>query len=279
MWKMKRIIWKINKRAWILAILLVFPCPGCESPYSFFYDALPGDDLSMARQAHAHRDWPLAERLLGRYLREEQNSEKRWPAWELLLETLNGANPEPRASLECLEAMLIEYEQDEPRVAEILIKMGKYNEGLHHYDKAASAWSAYIELDLLSPMEKVNGLRNLARAQLAQRHFEAAEETLQQCLGLPLPDSKKTWCMLDLADASMSRGEYQEAADLCQQILDSEPDELIIGQAAWLRGDALEQLGDFAGALAQFEQGRDSYPNTAVMDNRIAWLKKQLKLK
>ena len=260
-----------------LLIVFALLLAGCELADTI--SGLGADDLAMARKAHSERNWPLAERLLGRYLREEQHPEKRWEAWQLLLAALNGARQESRASLECLELMLIEYERDEARVAEILAAMGKYNEALRHYDKAANAWSAYVELAGVDAGAKLEGLRNLARDQLAQRHFDAAEETLQQCMALPLPDSRKTWCMLDLADASMSTGQFQETADLCQQILDSEPDEQIMGQAAWLRGDALEQLGDLRGALAQFEQGRDSYPNPAVMDNRIAWLKKQLKIK
>lgn len=274
---MRKQIWKreISLRWFLIAFTLLLW--GCD-----FQDriaGLAGDDLTMAKKAHLNRDWPLAERLLGRYLREEQDSEKRWEAWQLLLEALNSPKPEPRASLECLEVMLMEYQEDEARLAEILAAMGKYNEALRHYDKAANAWSAYVELGILESEVKVNGLRKLAHAQFSQRLFDAAEETLQQCLALPLPDSKKTWCMLDLADASMSKGEFQETADLCQQILDSEPDTQIMGQAAWLRGDALEQLGDLRGALSQFEQGRESYPNPAVMDNRIEWLKNQLKLK
>lgn len=252
---------------------------GCEISEKFFPKSFGEDDLTLAKKAYLNRDWPFAERLLSRYLREEQDSGKRWEAWQLLLQTLNGTNPQARASIECLEVMLEEYEKDEAKLAVILAEMGKYNESLRHYDKAANAWSAYVELANLGELEKVAGLRNLAHAQLAQRHFEAAEETLQQCLGLPLPDPKKTWCMLDLADAGMSRGQFQEAADLCQQILDSEPDEQIAGRAAWLRGDALEQMGDLQGALTQFVQGRDTYPNPAVMDNRISWLKKQLKIK
>lgn len=250
---------------------------GCDLPSLFWSEGLFVDDLALARQAHMQRDWPVAERLLGRYLREEQNPEKRWEGWSLLLEALNAASPEPRASLECLEVMLVEYEDDEAKLAVILAQMGEYNEFLRHYDRAANAWSAYTDLATLPVEARAQGLRRLAQAQLTQRHFDAAEETLQECLALPLADHDKVWCMLDLADAGMGRERWQDVADLCQQILDSEPESSVKGVASYMLGDALEQMGQTDKALEQFEQGRDSYPNPAVMDNRIAWLKKKAK--
>lgn len=256
-------------RNFLLLLALVFLICGCQD------DAIFGDnDLVMAKKAYGERNLPLAERLLERYLREEQNSELRWEAWNLLLNAMNANNQEARASLECLEAMLVEYEQDDVKLAEILAKMGKFNEDLHHYDRAANAWSAYAGLGGLDDSERMEGLRRLAAVEFSQRHFDAGEECLQQCLALPLPERDKAWCMLDLADVNMARERWQEVADLCQQILDAQPDRQIAGMAGYLRGDALEQMGQYKQALRQFEEARDYYPNPAVMDNRIANLKK-----
>lgn len=232
------------------------------------------DDLALAQEAAARRDWPAAERLSARYLREEQDPENRWEAWNLLLEALNAVSHEPRASLECLDVMLLEYEEDEPKLARILEQMGKYNESQRYYDRAANAWSAYCDLSTLTFEERAAGLRRLARNQIAQRHFDSAEEILHQCLALPYADREKVWCMLDLAEASAGREQWREAADLCQQILDSNADGEILGMAGYLLGDALEQMGQNSDALKHFEQARDHYPNPAVMDNRIEWLKK-----
>ncbi len=239
-------------------------------------DDIIADDLSMAREAYGARNMPLAERLLERYLQDEQNPDRRWAAWELLLKSINANSQEPRASLECLEAMRVEYENDEPRLADILTQMARYNTLLRHYSNAAEAWTAYIDLADIGDNDRINGLRNLAAMQFVQRHFEAGEETLQQCLALPVPDHDKIYCMLDLADANMARERWEEVADLCQQILDSAPDREVSGIAGYMRADALEQMGQFVEALGQFEQARDSYPNPAVMDNRIQHLKKSV---
>lgn len=240
-------------------------------------DAWNGDDLEAARTAVSKRDWPLAERLLERYLREEQNPDKRWEAWQQLLEVINFSNVQPRASLEYLEAMSEEFADNDARNKVILKHTGELSENLRHYERAADAWSAYIGLAGLSAAETVEAYRHLARMQFSLRRFEAGEEALQQCLALPLPDHDKIMCMYDLADQNMARERWQEVADLSQQILDSEPDKQVRGLAGYLLADALEQLGQKKEALKQFELARDDYPNSAVIDNRIAHLRKKLK--
>lgn len=260
-------------KARLAAVFLLLALTGCRT------DDFLADDLAMARQAELERDWPRAERMAERFLRVERDLARRWEAWNVLLEAINSSSQEPRASLECLESMLVEYEDDYARLPRILSEIARYNMILRHYDRAAKAWGAYTELAGLEPSQLVNGYRQLAHAQFAQRRFEAADESLQQCLALPLPDHDKIWCMLDLADADMGRENWRNVSDLCQQIMDSEPDDEVKGLAGYYRGDALEQLGKLEEALRQFEDARENYPNPAVIDNRIDYLKKQLKAK
>ena len=247
---------------------------GCES------QVLQGDDLSQAREAVAQRQWSLAERLLERYLREAQDSQSvddRWEAWQQLLLVVNAAGQEPRASLEYLETMLEEYMDDDARSAVVLRRMAEVNESLHRHDRAVDLWNVYIGLGGLGPEQVLDGHRRLAAMQFSLRRFDAGEDTLQQCLGLPLPDHDKIMCMYDLADQNMARERWQDVADLSQQILDSDPDQHLRGLAGYLLADALEQLGKGTEALKQFELARDAYPNPSVIDNRIAHLRKKLK--
>ncbi len=255
---------------WCLCFWLV----GCDGP------ALKGDDLSQAREAVSQRQWSLAERLLERYLRESQDSQdadSRWEAWQQLLVVVNAAGQEPRASLEYLETMQEEYLDDDARSAIILKRMAEVYEGLHRYGRAVDMWSAYIGLGGLSPQQVLEGHRRLAAMQFSLRLFDAGEDTLQQCLALPLPDHDKIMCMYDLADQNMARERWQEVSGLSQQILDSDPDQNVRGLAGYLLADALEQLGKNGEALKQFELARDAYPNPSVIDNRIAHLRKKLK--
>ena len=255
---------------WCLCFWLV----GCDGP------ALKGDDLSQAREAVSQRQWSLAERLLERYLRESQDSQdadSRWEAWQQLLVVVNAAGQEPRASLEYLETMQEEYLDDDARSAIILKRMAEVYEGLHRYGRAVDMWSAYIGLGGLSAQQVLEGHRRLAAMQFSLRRFDAGEDTLQQCLALPLADHDKIMCMYDLADQNMARERWQEVSGLSQQILDSDPDQNVRGLAGYLLADALEQLGKNGEALKQFELARDAYPNPSVIDNRIAHLRKKLK--
>lgn len=235
-----------------------------------------GDDLQAARTAMAERQWSRAERLLGRYLREERKPEQRWQAWIALLTVLE-AGGDTRTSLDYLDAMLEEFADDDARSREILFRIGRLNERLRRYARAADAWNAYLNVPGLKPGESLYGYRRLGAMLFHLRRFEAAEEALQQCLALPLADEEKSMCTYDLADQYLARGSWNEAADLARQIVDDEPQGELRALAGFVLADALEQLGRNGEALAQFEAIRDSYPNPGVIDNRIAYLKKRVK--
>lgn len=255
--------------AWLFFCLAPLLMAACEK------SMLERDDLTLARTAFMERNLPLTERLLERFLRENQDSNERWQAWELLLQSLNADRIHARASLDCLDAMMVEYEDDPEKMAEILPQIGRYNRLLRHFEAAADAWGEYLELPGLDVARRINAYRQLANMQFAQRHYEAAEDSLQQCLALPAPDQDKVSCMMDLADGYMLRDHWDEVADLCRQILESEPDAEIRGKAGFLLADALEQLGRPEEALEAFEKAREHYPNPLVIENRIENLKKK----
>ncbi|MDR3358939.1 MAG: tetratricopeptide repeat protein [Desulfovibrio sp.] len=235
------------------------------------------DDVALARAAVAQRDWPLAERLLRRSLRTEQEPDRRWEVWNMLLASVNAEDEEPRLSLEYLEVMLEEFSENESRTKTILERMGRCAEMLRRFSRAADIWSSYIWLADLGPEEMVNGYRHLAQAHFSRRQFEAGEDVLQQCLSLSLSDHDKILCMYDIADQNMARQCWQEVAGISRQLLDSNPDGKMRGLASYLLADALEQLGRGKEALELFEQARADYPNPAVIDNRIAFLRKKIR--
>ncbi|MDR1856779.1 MAG: hypothetical protein LBR22_06415 [Desulfovibrio sp.] len=252
-----------------LALCLLPLLSGCEKP-------LAADDLSSAVAAVDHRDWSEAERLLRRCLREEQAPDRRWTAWRLLLQVANLAGEESKTSLAYLDAMLEEFADDDARARDILLQMAALNEATHRYARAVDVWSSFVGLAGLPPEELVRGYSGLAINQMKQRLFESAEETLQQCLGLPVPYKAKLPCMFELADLRSTQERWQEAADYSQEILDFLPGNELRGLAGFLLADALEQLGRNQEALNRFEETREFFPNDAVVDNRIAQLRKKL---
>lgn len=191
-----------------------------------------GDDLAAARQAVAGNNWLLAERLLERFLAAETDSDKRWQAWQQLLVVINSGVREPRATLEYLESMLVEYADDDRRCKLVLEHTGQLLEQMRQFDKAADVWSTYIGLGGLSPEELVKGYRHLAAMEFARRRPDAGEEALAQCLAQPFEDSgqpngqnAKIYCMYDLADHYSAVERWKEVSDICYQILESLPPE------------------------------------------------------
>lgn len=256
--------------ALLLCCLLLSSLPGCgRSPL--------GDDLSEARSAVSAHEWTRAERLLERFLREAEDPDKRWEAWQLLLTVANGTGVTARVQLDYLDTMLEEFADSDARCKDILWRMGQLMERQRRHERAVDIWSAYLDLDGLGAQDSVEGYRHLAAMNFRLHRYEAAEDALQQCLALPVAEAAKLDCMYDLADQNAARERWQEAADLSQQILDSEPGERLRALTLFLLGDALEQLGRPEEALAQFELCRESYPNADVVENRIAYLKKKMK--
>lgn len=236
-----------------------------------------GDDLEEAKTASQHHNWTLAERLLERYLRIQQDPDKRWEAWQRLLEVTTSASTDYRTGLDYLEAMLQEFYEDESRTKIILQRMGELNETLRRYSRAADVWSTYIELGDLTDDEAVQGHRRLAQIHFRERQFDAGEDVLQSCLALGVADKGRALCVYDLADMNMARERWKDATDLALQVMDMDVEEKVKGITAFLLGDALEQQKNFAEALQYFEAAQGYYPNQLVVDNRIAYLKQKLK--
>lgn len=237
-----------------------------------------GDDLQAAREAAADRQWTQAERLLGRHLRNERDPESRWKAWNELLVVINAGGADPRASFDYLEAMLEEFADDDARCRDILMRMGLLADRLRLHARAAEIWSSWLGVAGAQDSEDaVLVHRRLAAAFFVQRRFDASEEVLEQCLSLPAGDEAKSLCTYDLADQNLARGRWETAANLARQIVDDGQEPKTRALAGFVLADALEQLGDGAGALAQFEGIRESYPNADVVENRILRLRKKMK--
>lgn len=265
-------------KAWggrIVFCLIVFClcAGGCErSPL--------GDDLRDARRAIANRDWANAEKYLERYLRTEDNPKLRWEAWKELLDVADHGNLGTDWSVDYLETMLAEYEEQPDRAREILRRLAEAHERSRRYDRSIQYWSMLIEEPGLDPEQSVEVHRRLAALDFRLRRFDAAEDVLQSCLALPVSEAKQAECLFDLAEQASARDLLDEGDRLARQVLDMEtasPE--CKGRAAYIVADIQEQRGQLAEALKTFESIGDAYPNTLVIEHRIISLKKRLKSK
>jgi tetratricopeptide (TPR) repeat protein len=238
---------------------------------------LQANDLDEAKAAISQRDWPRAERLLERFLRDEEAPPQRWEAWMRLVDIYSRINLDQNGAVGQLETMLQEFSRDEAKKKLILARLGELHESLGHVRQAVSVWGRYAALGNLTDQEAASVQRALGNLHFRQRRFDLAAEALQTCQALPVEESFRAWCLYDLALANMARDELDDAQEQAIQVLSMKVDDQLRGLAGFLLADVLEQQGLRAEALDRFESVRGLYPNDMVIDNRIAYLKKKLR--
>lgn len=238
-------------------------------------DTASTDELFAARTALTRQEWMHAERLIEHYLRDSQDVNTRWEAWQYLLTAMNANGLSQHALLQVLETMLVEFADDEMRKAVILYRIGECAEKMQHFERAAESWKSYVELANIKDEQRMEGYRRLAAIELRLRQFDDGEHALLQCISMPLAFHDKIVCMFDLADQYMAREQWKHVVDLCSQILESKPEGTLLGMTEYMLADALEQQGNRKESLHFFERALKSYPNVSVIEKRIAQLRKK----
>lgn len=252
----------------VFLLIISFFLAGCEK-------AAPPDDMADARKAAVERRYGEAEKLLERYLRLNPEGEERWEAWQRLVQITLDVRGDDKAAMELLEAMYLEFGMDGDKAREVLVRLGGLLETARRWDRAADVWRKLMEVPDLPGDENARTHRRLARIHASRREFGIAEDVLHQCLQLKAAEARRAECLYDLADVQMSMEHYARGADLARQILAMPgADKELKALAGFLLGDALEQQGRTAEALAMFESIREAYPNEMVVDTRIRQLRK-----
>ncbi len=235
-------------------------------------------DLDEARMAMSDREWNRAEKHLERFLREAQDPEERWEAWQKLIEATERGGQDKRWINDYLETMLMEFRDNPERQRTILRFMAENQEAARDYNRAIASWTQLVSLPGLPDQDKLEIYTRLAHMQMRNRQLQGAEGTLHECLSLSLPDTRKVECYYDMAELSVLRDELDEGAATLGQIL--EMHDIPTGLQArtvFLLADILQQQQKNQEALQLFESVRDSYPNYLAVEARIAFLKKRLK--
>lgn len=253
------------------SLFILFVLFGCDTRQG------STDDLAKAKIEILNNKWTEAERLLGRYLKDEENPELRWEAWNELIAIINKSGSEPLITLEYLDAMLYEFEGDKVKYKSVLYRIGLLNEEVWLFDRAADIWLTYMNLSDIGGEEAVGVHRKLAKIYFLSKHFESAEDILINCLALDATPSLLTYCTYDLAELYVVQERWKEASDLAIQILEMKVDTKLEALTFFLLADSLEQQGKFKESLAYFEKCKDIYPNVAVVIVRIEYLQEKMK--
>lgn len=253
----------------LLCVLLCVLC-ACERPVST-------DDLSAAQEAAEQRDWPHVARLLQRYLREENEPEKRWTAWNLLVSASQHMG-EDAWVIDYLESMLQEYGDDGAHTADVLRRLGEGYEKTRQWDKASETWLHLLDVTELSPDEAARLYRRMGVYHHQAHNFALAEDMFEMCVEHTASAALLSECRYLLADVYATQGRMDEASSYLDQVLamqETSPD--IQGRALLLKGDLYELQGRRAEAARAFAEALPLHPNPAVVQSRIDYLKKRSK--
>jgi len=235
-------------------------------------------DLDEARIAMNEHEWDRAARYLERFLRTATDPDERWEAWNTLVDATERAGQDRRWINVYLEAMLAEFESDPERLRTILYHTGESQESSRQYERAVQTWIQFDALPGLSPEERLNIYKRVAFLQMRLNRLPGAEETLHECLGLPLPDNVKGECFYSLADISVLRDDLTGGVNIASQILEIPgiaPE--LYSRTVFLLADIYEQQQKYAEALRLYGSIRETYPNPQAVDVRIEYLKKKIK--
>lgn len=243
---------------------------GCERPPL-------ADDIADARRAMREGDTATAQRYLERCLRTAVDPDLRWEAWNELLGTARTGGQDGWVA-DSLETMLVEYENDPQRSADILLRLADTYEKAGRIERAEACLKRFLEQVDADPARTAAVLRRQAALNNRLRRFDAAQANLNACLALPVPDAVRAECLFDLADSAAARERWDDAERYARQVLENrEADPVLKSRAGFIVGDIQEQREHFAEALAAFQSIRDTYPNPLAVDVRIDYLKKKVR--
>ena len=242
--------------------------------YHYFEEDELKDELTEAREYMRHRDFMEAEKSFERYLRRNPDGDDRWEVWNNLVDLALNVRHNRTSAIEILEAMLVEYDISSKERRIVQERLAEEYELMRRYERAMELWMA-LEKDKETPdLQRAGIYRSMARIYLRRLEFELAKESLELCLELEIPQSAKSECRYDLADAYMVMEDLESGISELRTILqqDGVDDELRV-LSIFMLADALEQQGSKKDALSLFESIRHSYPNLSVIEARIEYLK------
>ncbi len=237
------------------------------------------EKLQDIRSALANKQWSQAENLLKAYLASEIDVQQSWKVWLLFIDMSRMSDLHPDTLLSYLHAMLKDYGTEPDKKKFILLQIAEITERKNNIKSTIEAWEAYAKQRNLLPDEAYKAHRKLLRMYYEQSNFTKAQEVLNDCIALPISAEKLAYCQYNLADIFAEKGDLEVATEYIVAALNAPLDPYTKAQTQFLHADILEQQRKYKEALAQFTLAKEHYGNAAVVDVRIARLKKILKIK
>ena len=235
----------------------------------------PDATLAAADSALAKGDIPEAEMLYERFLRTSPGHPQRRQAWNRLLEiTLNNRLDKATAGA-YLEVMRKEFADRPEYLRGLELALATLRLSQRDDTRAMPLWKK-LAADPGTPAEtRAQAYRELAAAYMRRLEFTSATDSLQACLELDAGVPAKGECLYDMAEINMLTDDPVASEMNLRTLLGwtTELPEDLRQRAIFLLADVSEQRSKYPEAMALFESIRDKYPNTRVVEMRLANLK------
>ncbi len=237
-----------------------------------------GEDQSVeeARQAFASGQYLESEKLYERYLQINPKGTARWESWNRILDVTLHVRDEPRKAIALMEAIYLEYGDDEAKAWSLLTRLAGLYEGMRYWDKAVDAWQQALGLPNLSSADSAEVRLRLAGIYRHMRDYDLAQDTLALCVEEAADPEVRATCLYDLAQIQADLHITAKAEGLLLEIM-AEPD--LSRERKALAGFALADLYEAAQELDKAEELLKSilqdYPNPKAVEVRLRDLRRK----
>lgn len=256
----------------------------CDMPLKAYADgdmehdaALEENYLQRAQDAVKAMQWGTARNAAKEYLFHNPNSDKRWLAWNIVVDSAL-ARQRKRDAIAALQDMQYEFTGDAMREQDIALRLAPLLESIEEYE---SALMLYVQLEManqsngtLSIPQQGNVQYSMAKLFFKQKDFVNAEEKLQSCIALDGINSiLRVQCAYDLAQLYALTEKEKKAQLLLRQLwtINDIPDSMH-ADIGFAFADILERNDKKEEAKAIFKEIRPLYPNKGVVDMRLSAL-------
>ncbi len=231
------------------------------------------DDLAQARRAYVDRQYLEAERLYERYLKAHQDGKARWEVWNRLVEMALTVRNNPHDAIDLLEAMYLEYADDEDKARSILHRLGTLAMENRVLDKAVEVWQRLLTAPDTTPLDHAIAYRNIGEAHMATGDYDLALDALRSCVETDAPPAEQARCLYGLAQTHFFLENYDKAESLLDEALKSTGMEQELRMVATLLlADVYDHLDMPDKAVSLLMSIREEYPNPMVVQKRLEYL-------
>jgi tetratricopeptide (TPR) repeat protein len=210
-----------------------------------------------------------------RYLRKNPDGAERWQVWRRLLALALNVRQDKATAREYLEIMLREFAGDRERKRGIVMELAGLCRDMGFNARSVALWESLAGDPDLSAVDKATVYKELSYAYMRRLEFSTAAEVLDLCLDLNVGQDFKADCRSALAETRMLNNEDMKGAE--QALRDLLAMEGISEQrrvtAVFMLADVVEQRDRPEEARALLESILHGYPNSKVIEIRLAALK------